>query len=281
MMLTKSVAMSGRTVTRPAMSGRTAAIAQPTLRSRCVAMRSAEENKEGECQSCGRTRNTSKRLLATGINLTATWKKPRQARFSHDVANPSSSLEASTGARGRVLSRTFQDHLLNSAANRTSQLSTPPQRCPSFETGTDTRSLHAHVAAPPTPETPPSAEPPKPPAPPAAPKAPGFGEVMAFSGIGPETINGRLAMLGFVAAVGAELSTGEPVLQQWAQAPTMIFATFALIIVGSLVPFLQGDKNKTAVGPLTPSAELLNGRAAMIGFASLLILEAVNGRALL
>eukprot|EP00955_Chlamydomonas_euryale_P055080 356030-Chlamydomonas_euryale.AAC.1 len=104
---------------------------------------------------------------------------------------------------------------------------------------------------------------------------------MAFSGIGPETINGRLAMLGFVAAVGAELSTGEPVLQQWAQEPFLIFATFALIIAGSLVPFLQGNKNKETVGPWSPSAELLNGRAAMIGFASLLILEAINGRALL
>mmetsp|Transcript_25391 Transcript_25391/g.75020 ORF Transcript_25391/g.75020 Transcript_25391/m.75020 type:complete len:95 (-) Transcript_25391:269-553(-) len=47
MMLTKSVAMSGRTVARPAMSGRTTAIAQPTPRSRCVVVRSAEENKEG------------------------------------------------------------------------------------------------------------------------------------------------------------------------------------------------------------------------------------------
>eukprot|EP00955_Chlamydomonas_euryale_P112013 366104-Chlamydomonas_euryale.AAC.13 len=88
-------------------------------------------------------------------------------------------------------------------------------------------------------------------------------------------------MLGFVAAVSAELSSGEPVLTQWAQEPFLIFATFALIIAGSLVPFLQGNKNKEAFGPLSPSAELLNGRAAMIGFAAMLVLEAVNGRPLI
>ena len=34
-------------------------------------------------------------------------------------------------------------------------------------------------------------------------------DVMSFGGAGPETINGRLAMLGFVAALFAELSSGE------------------------------------------------------------------------
>ncbi len=32
---------------------------------------------------------------------------------------------------------------------------------------------------------------------------------MNFNGIAPELINGRLAMVGFLAAVGAELSSGE------------------------------------------------------------------------
>ena len=43
-----------------------------------------------------------------------------------------------------------------------------------------------------------------------APKAdlPSFTTVMGFNG-SPEIINGRLAMMGFVAAVGAELSSGE------------------------------------------------------------------------
>jgi hypothetical protein len=88
-------------------------------------------------------------------------------------------------------------------------------------------------------------------------------------------------MIGFVAALGAELSSGEPVLSQWASEPTGIAVAFLLVIAGSLVPFLQGDKNTKAIGPLTPSAEMNNGRAAMIGFASLLIAEfASSGKAL-
>ena len=33
-------------------------------------------------------------------------------------------------------------------------------------------------------------------------------DVMNFDGIAPELVNGRLAMLGFLAAVGAEISSG-------------------------------------------------------------------------
>ena len=36
---------------------------------------------------------------------------------------------------------------------------------------------------------------------------------------GPETINGRLAMLGFVAAAGAEVASGQGVLTQLTQEP--------------------------------------------------------------
>jgi hypothetical protein len=47
-----------------------------------------------------------------------------------------------------------------------------------------------------------------------------IGQLMAFSGPAPELINGRLAMLAFVAALGAELSTGESVLRQLSEEPT-------------------------------------------------------------
>lgn len=50
--------------------------------------------------------------------------------------------------------------------------------------------------------------------------APSLAGVMAFSGPAPELINGRLAMLAFVSALGAELATGEPVLRQLAEEPT-------------------------------------------------------------
>lgn len=43
---------------------------------------------------------------------------------------------------------------------------------------------------------------------------------------------------------------------------------------------LAGVKNDESFGPLTPKAELTNSRFAMIGFAALLITEAIKGSAL-
>ena len=68
-------------------------------------------------------------------------------------------------------------------------------------------------------------------------------------------------------------SVGESVLRQIADEPTGIIALFALIIAGSLVPAFLGASKKDSVGPLTPYAELINGRGAMIGFAAMLIAE--------
>ncbi|KAF5832724.1 chloroplast carotene biosynthesis related protein [Dunaliella salina] len=107
---------------------------------------------------------------------------------------------------------------------------------------------------------------------------PSVEEVMGFSGA-PEIINGRLAMLGFVAALGAELSTGDSVLRQLAEEPTLISLTFILFSAASLVPAFA-RRNGDTLGPFTPQAEMLNGRAAMIGFAAMLILESVQGAAL-
>jgi len=102
---------------------------------------------------------------------------------------------------------------------------------------------------------------------------------MAFGGPAPELINSRLAMLGFVAAVAAEISSDEPVLQQWASEPTLIALTFALVAAASFPPLLAG-RSGDKLGPFTPEAEKLNGRAAMIGFAALLIAEGVKHSAL-
>jgi hypothetical protein len=101
---------------------------------------------------------------------------------------------------------------------------------------------------------------------------------MAFSGPAPELINGRLAMLAFVAALGAELSTGESVLRQFADQPTGVLLAGITFIAASLIPILKATKRE-AFGPFSPAAEMLNGRAAMIGFASLLAVEAVRGGA--
>lgn len=106
-----------------------------------------------------------------------------------------------------------------------------------------------------------------------------LGDLMAFSGA-PELINGRLAMLAFVAAVAAELSSGESVLGQWADEPTGVFLTFITFSIATLIPMLTTTKREPFLF-FTPNAEMLNGRAAMIGFAALLAVEATRGGAAL
>ena len=99
----------------------------------------------------------------------------------------------------------------------------------------------------------------------------------------PELINGRLAMLAFVAALGAELATGKSVFTQLACEPTLIGAGAVLFAWASLVPYLLGQqesKEYAAFGPFTKSAEMVNGRAAMLGLAALLAIEGVKHSAL-
>merc|ERR1712157_218701 len=116
------------------------------------------------------------------------------------------------------------------------------------------------------------------PPPPPAKKDVSFGDAMAFSGPAPETINGRLAMLGFIAALGAEAASGETVFQQIGDAEPSILLAFIMFAAASLIPTLKGVK-KEKFGFFSPEAEMLNGRAAMIGFALLLAIEAKSGSA--
>jgi len=112
----------------------------------------------------------------------------------------------------------------------------------------------------------------------AANTAPSISSLMAFDGPAPETINGRLAMLGFVAALGAELATGESVVGQLGDAPAPILLTFVGIAVASLLPMTSNVlPEEEAVSVFTADAERINGRAAMIGFAALLVVELFKG----
>ena len=89
-------------------------------------------------------------------------------------------------------------------------------------------------------------------------------------------MNGRLAMIGFVAALGCEIATGETVGQQVAQSPVGVAVVTMLIVGGTLISYCSNTK-PPAAGPFNQQKELLNGRAAMVGMASLLAFEAVKG----
>ena len=120
-----------------------------------------------------------------------------------------------------------------------------------------------------------------------APK-PGFKDVMAFGGWAPETINGRLAMLGFVAGVGCELGTGETLPVQFGE-HFGIFAAHSLVFaLASFMPDMQAAAEYSSdprtiapFGAFNAKAEMWNGRGAMIGLASMLVIESVTGSALI
>ena len=105
-----------------------------------------------------------------------------------------------------------------------------------------------------------------------------FFSVFAFDGAAPETINCRLAMLGFVWAVVAERMTGLTVLQQVAGAdqPGLFYFLGAgqLFTYASLVPIVNGESSDArSFGPFTAKAERWNGRIAMLGFLGLVVTE--------
>jgi hypothetical protein len=87
-------------------------------------------------------------------------------------------------------------------------------------------------------------------------------EAGSFSGLVPELANSRAAMVGMLAAFGAEVATREPIFVQIQKAPLPILATFALIIAGSFAPIIRGaDVSKIqGAGPFTQRAEIWNGR---------------------
>ena len=85
-------------------------------------------------------------------------------------------------------------------------------------------------------------------------------------------------MLGFIAALGAEASSGETIFQQVGDAEPSILFAFIMFAAASLIPIFKGVK-KEKFAFFSPEAEMLNGRAAMIGFALLLAIEAQSGSA--
>ncbi|XP_030477313.1 early light-induced protein 1, chloroplastic-like isoform X1 [Syzygium oleosum] len=106
-----------------------------------------------------------------------------------------------------------------------------------------------------------------------------FTDVFAFSGAAPERINGRLAMIGFVATIAVELSKGQDLFAQISEGGIPWFiGTSILLSVASLVPLFQGvTAESKSDGLMTSDAELWNGRLAMLGLVALAFTEYVKG----
>ncbi|XP_044959218.1 high molecular mass early light-inducible protein HV58, chloroplastic-like [Hordeum vulgare subsp. vulgare] len=121
---------------------------------------------------------------------------------------------------------------------------------------------------------------------PAAPKPmtkkanPSVWDALAFSGPAPERINGRLAMVGFVAALSVEAARGGGLLDQAGSGAGLgwFLATAGVFSVASLVPLLQGQSVESkSSGIWSADAELWNGRFAMLGLVALAATEFITG----
>jgi len=106
-----------------------------------------------------------------------------------------------------------------------------------------------------------------------------------------EIINGRAAMVGFVAAAGAEIFGAGSFLAQLSKYPQPVLVILALITAGSVIPVVKGtegaylaslrDQYTLPEGWFTESLEKVHGRLAMLGLSGLLAFELVKGSALL
>ncbi|XP_059293494.1 early light-induced protein 1, chloroplastic-like isoform X4 [Lycium ferocissimum] len=123
---------------------------------------------------------------------------------------------------------------------------------------------------------------PKPTPPPIAKPSTNFIDVFSFSGPAPERINGRLAMIGFVAAMGIELANGADLSAQLSSGGFSWFlGTSALLTLASLIPLFQGvSAESKSGGIMSANAEIWNGRFAMLGLVALAFTEYVKGAGL-
>lgn len=89
-------------------------------------------------------------------------------------------------------------------------------------------------------------------------------------------------MIGFVAAIGAELASGQDVFSQISNGGVPWFlGTSVLFSLASLIPLFKGvTVQSKSGGVMTSDAELWNGRIAMLGLIALAFTEYVKGGAL-
>jgi hypothetical protein len=116
----------------------------------------------------------------------------------------------------------------------------------------------------------------------------------------PEVINGRLAQVGFVAAIGSELTTGQSLATQFQSNFGLFAGSVVVVTLASFAPGLQMkmdealkvkpkegykyssdpqsiDPKKDPFGIFSYNSEMTNNRAAMVGIAAMLATElAIN-----
>eukprot|EP00243_Klebsormidium_subtile_P003372 TRINITY_DN16754_c0_g1_i1.p1 TRINITY_DN16754_c0_g1~~TRINITY_DN16754_c0_g1_i1.p1 ORF type:complete len:245 (+),score=23.06 TRINITY_DN16754_c0_g1_i1:118-852(+) len=119
-----------------------------------------------------------------------------------------------------------------------------------------------------------------------------FEELMAFSGSAPEIVNGRLAMLGFVATAAAEFTTKQTALEQLLANSGNVFTTIFVFTLASLAPKFIADEglgellDAAKPGGMPEQLKFFNsvvekntGRVAMLGFLGLVLVEVFRGEA--
>jgi hypothetical protein len=102
-------------------------------------------------------------------------------------------------------------------------------------------------------------------------------EAMNFAGPIPEAVNGRLTMIGFVAGVVAEMCSGKTLFEQFEEATLPVILFSIIITFASFYPILYGMSFESASnGIFNKKAEFWNGRAAMLGFTTMLVIESLQ-----
>ena len=106
-----------------------------------------------------------------------------------------------------------------------------------------------------------------------------FFRTMGFGGTAPEAVNGRAAMLAFVALLGEEMANGKSLGAQVADQYVGVAAVFALVTMASLVPLARGvEVSHADLGPFKSGVEKLHGRLAMVAFAYLALGESFGDK---
>lgn len=98
---------------------------------------------------------------------------------------------------------------------------------------------------------------------------------LKFNNWAPELINGRCAMLGYVAGYGYEIVNHESLSSQFMD-KFPYFILLSLLVTIFTLKTGKPTSEDVKINGLTPEAELFNGRAAMIGITCTLMYELMN-----